>query len=219
MRTLGIIPARKGSKRLKGKNIKNLYGRPLIEWTMLQAYQSTLTDVVVASDSKKALSLGINYDYIPVPLPKKLTKDWSSIYDVILYVLDKFCDKYDIVALLEPTSPLRKKNDIDDAINLLVKNTNIADSVVSVGEIGLEKPHLAMEKTGKYVRFIWSSDAEKYYFPYGVAYVSKTKPLYKCKTFYQKRTLPYLIESWQNYEVNTLQDLKTVEAIMKWKNF
>ena len=59
MRTLGIIPARKRSKRLKGKNIRSLYGIPLVEWTMRQAYQSeTLTDVIVATDSKKVASLG-----------------------------------------------------------------------------------------------------------------------------------------------------------------
>lgn len=219
MKILAIIPARKGSKRLPDKNKKDLLGKPLIQWTIEQAKMSKLiTRIVVDSDDEEILKFADSFGVDCFTRIPDLAKDSSSIYDAIFYELDFIKEKegkeYDIVVLLEPTSPLRKDNDIDNAIQNLLDDYENTDSVVSVGEIQLEKPCLAMKFNGKGIGFYNGSDIGERYFPYGVCYLSKVETLREYKSFYQMRTVPYFLERWQNYEVNDIYDLVCVEAIM-----
>ena len=223
---IAIIPARGGSKGLLGKNIKILAGKPLIARTIEQAKKSKLIDkLIVNTDSKKIAKIAQKYGAeVPFLRPKKLAQAKSSIYDVIFHTLDWFEKrgfKFDLVVLLEPTSPLRKENDIDDAIKLFLKNYKRADSLVSVGEIHLENPSITLKRDGKYIKpyiktdFSRRQELPKAYFPYGVIYLSKARTLKKYRKFYQKRTMPYFIERWQNYEIDDIYDFICVEAIFK----
>jgi RimJ/RimL family protein N-acetyltransferase len=125
--------------------------------------------------------------------------------------------------LIEPTSPLRKKNDIDDAMKLFIKKYDKADSLVSLGEIHLENPFLAKKVEQGYVKplinnkksFSQRQQLPKVYFPYGVIYLSKIEALRKHRSFYQKRTIPYFIERWQNYEVDDFYDYVCVDRMEK----
>ncbi|MGZ7120140.1 MAG: hypothetical protein ACXVH2_10550, partial [Methanobacterium sp.] len=128
---------------------------------------------------------------------------------------------YDILVLLEPTSPLRKKDDIDKAINIFLKENYRSDSLVSLGKVHLEDPVIMKKVDSGLVKpFIdvnmHQSDFEAY-FPYGVIYLSKIDKLLQNKTFYQDHTVPYLIERWQNYEVDDIYDFICIESIMKLK--
>jgi len=84
---------------------------------------------------------------------------------------------------LEPTSPLRKDNDLDNAIELFIKNIDKADSLVSVGEVQLENPYIMKKIEDGYVKpFIKSEQSiyqrqqlPKVYFPYSVIYLSKVE--------------------------------------------
>jgi len=223
---IAIIPARSGSKGLPGKNIKILAGKPLIVWTIEQAKKSNLIDkLIVNTDSKKIAKIAQRYGAgDPFLRPKELARDKSSIYDVIFHALDWFKkngSEFDIVVLLEPTSPLRKEKDIDDAIKLFLKNYKQADSLVSVGEIHLENPSITLKIDRKRLKpymetdFSRRQELTKAYFPYGVIYLSKVEMLKKYRKFYQKRTMPYLIERWQNYEIDDIYDFICVETILK----
>lgn len=223
---IAIIPARGGSKGLPKKNIKILLGKPLIAWTIEKAKKSKLIDkLIVNTDSKKIAEIAQKYGAeVPFLRPKELAQDKSSIYDVIFHTLDWFKkngSKFDIVILLEPTSPLRKEEDIDDAIKLFLKNYKRADSLVSVGEIHLENPSITLKIDRKYVKpymktdFSRRQELPKVYFPYGVIYLSKIGMLKKYRKFYQKRTIPYLIERWQNYEIDDIYDFICIEAVLK----
>jgi CMP-N-acetylneuraminic acid synthetase len=216
-KVLGIIPARGGSKRLPNKNFKDICGEPLINWSIYQAEKSKLLDrFIVNTDSREIaiIARGNNAD-VPFLRESKLAQDKSSIYDVIFDTLERL-PGYDVVALLEPTSPLRKDDDIDKAIQLLLDNYKDTDSVVSVGEIQLEDPYLAKYQNGKYIDSLLNDGTgEKTYFPYGVIYLSKVEALKKYKTFYQERTMPYFIERWQNYEIDDMCDFLCVKAIME----
>ncbi len=228
IKIIAIIPARGGSKGLPGKNIKHLLGKPLIAWTIQSAKKSKLIDtLIVNTDDKEIASVAEKYGAkVPFLRPKKLARDNSSTYDVIFHTLDWFEKKglnFDVVILLEPTSPLRKDEDIDNAIKLFLKNYNKADSLVSMGEVHLENPFITLKIKGKYARPIFKTNfsqrqkLEKSYFPYGVIYLSKVKALRKYKKFYQKKTIPYLIERWQNYEIDDIFDFLCVKAILKQK--
>lgn len=229
MKVVAIIPARGGSKGLPGKNIRPLFGKPLIAWTIEQAQHSKYIDeIFVSTDDSDIASVAKNYGInIPFLRPKHLALDDSPTIDLINHTLEWFKDMgafFDIVVLLEPTSPLRKKTDIDDAVRLFLQKATYYDSLVSVGEVHMEKPHIQKSIQNNLVTpFINSKEIKYYqrqqipvtYFPYGVIYLSKTHSLIESQSFYQEKTMAYYIERWQNYEIDDIFDFLCVEAILK----
>ena len=227
---IAIIPARGGSKGLPKKNVKEIMGKPLIAWTIEQALASKYLDKIVVSTDNEEIKL-ISEKYgaeVPFLRPKVLARDDSPTIDVIMHAINWFEKReeyFDIIVLLEPTSPLRKEDDIDNAIELFIKNIDKADSLVSVGDVHLENPYIMKKFEKGYVKSFIEINEEIYqrqqlpkvYFPYGVIYLSKTDALKKYKTFYQERTIPYYIERWQNYEVDDIYDFICAEAIIKYK--
>ena len=154
---LAIIPARGGSKGLPGKNIKKLAGKPLIAWTIDQAKKSKYIDkLIVSTDSKEIAEISKKYGAeIPFLRSKKLAQDNSSIYDVIFDAINWFKKNnidFDLIILLEPTSPLRENNDIDNAVELFINNWDKANSLVSVSEIHLENPFITLKIKGKFIK-------------------------------------------------------------------
>lgn len=227
---IAIIPARGGSKGLPRKNIKPLLGKPLVAWTIEQAKNSKYVNkVVVSTEGKEIAEISRGYGAeVPFLRPEELARDDSPTLDTIMHAIDWFekrGESFDIVVLLEPTSPLRKKDDLDNAIELFIKNIDKADSLVSVGEVYLENPYIMKRVENGYVKPFIEIDENIYqrqqlpkvYFPYGVVYLSKTDTLKKYKTFYQEKTIPYFIERWQNYEIDDIYDFICVEAIIKHK--
>lgn len=222
---LALIPARGEPRGIPDKNIVEVRGKPLIAHTIKAARDAKSIDkVVVATDNEKIAKVARRYNTEVVRLPKNLTGDKSPIIGSTLYVLkqlEKQGEVYDALALLEPTSPLRKEGDIDSAIKILLKNYNKTDAVVSLGEIHLESPYIMKKiKKGFIKPLIVEKNIQrqllpKVYFPYGVIYLCKTRVLKKQKTFYPKRIMPYLIERWQNYEVDDIFDLICVRTIMQ----
>lgn len=226
---LALIPARGRSKGLPGKNIKTLLGKPLIAWTIEQARASKYIDkVLVSTDDERIAKISKRYEAeVPFTRPPQLARDSSATIDVILHALmffEKQGQKYDFLILLEPTSPLRGVNDLDSAIKILIDNEEKADSLVSLGEVHLENPFITKLIVEGYVKPLIKEGLKEHlqrqrlpkaYFPYGVIYASKVAVLKDERTFYQKRTIPYVIERWQNYEIDDIWDFLCVEAILK----
>ena len=226
---LAIIPARGGSKGLPRKNIKLLHEKPLIAWSIEQASKCIYIDTIhVSTEDTEIASTAEKYGAdIPFLRPIKLAKDNSSSMDVINYTLGQFQSLgkiYDYLILLEPTSPLRKNNDLDLAIKKLISNEERANSLVSVGEIQLENPFISKVIKNGFVKplidksenaITQRQEYPKTYFPYGVIYMSKVTKLKELKSFYQEKTIPYIIERWQNYEIDDIYDFLCVETIMK----
>ncbi len=228
---LALIPARGGSKGLPRKNIRPLLGKPLIAWTIEQAKASKYIDrVVVSTDDEEIAEIARKYGAeVPFMRPKELARDDSPTIDAILHALEFFSkrgENFDLLALLEPTSPLRKKGDIDRGIELLINSGNKATAVVSVGKVTLEHPAIMKVITEEgLLKNFWDVPENIYqrqqlpdvYFPYGVLYLSYVDALLKYHTFYQPKTLPLFIERWQNYEIDDYYDFLCIEAIMKYK--
>jgi CMP-N-acetylneuraminic acid synthetase len=121
---LALIPARSGSEGLPGKNIKPLAGKPLIAWTIEQARGSRYIDrIITSTDSKKIAEIAKKYgSETPFLRPPSLATADSKGMDVILHALEwlRINDKpSDMIIYLQPTSPLRASEDIDNAIRLL----------------------------------------------------------------------------------------------------
>ena len=228
---LALIPARGGSKSLPGKNIKRLCGKPLIAWTIEKAKASrSLMRVVVSTDSPEIAEISQRYGAeVPFLRPPELSRNDSPTLDAVFHALDWFTqnqqEMFDAVALLEPTSPLRKAGDIDGAIASLSTNWDRADAVVTLGAVQLEHPFIVKKVEDGYVVPLITQESRAYqrqqlppvYFPYGVMYLVKTETLRQERTFYPRRTIPYFIERWQNYEIDDLYDFLGVEAIMQYQ--
>ena len=135
MEVLGVIPARGGSKGIPRKNLATLGGRPLIAHTCDAVQESRrLTRVVVSTDDEEvaatARRLGVD---VPFLRPAALAADDTPMLDVLIDLvttLEHQGYRPDVVVLLQPTSPFRRAEHIDAAIELLVESQ--ADSVVSV---------------------------------------------------------------------------------------
>lgn len=131
-RFLAIIPARSGSKRLPRKNLLPLQGVPLVAWTLQAAKRSrSLDKVILSTDSPEiagvAKSMGLE---VPFLRPAHLATDTASAEDVVKHALDSCAERYDYLVLLQPTSPLRTEKEIEQAIEMAVKQN--APAVVSV---------------------------------------------------------------------------------------
>lgn len=231
-RTLAIIPARGGSKGLPGKNIMNIAGHPLINWTINAAKESKLvTEHVVSTDNITIKEVAEKCGgHVPFLRPESLSGDKVTSADVVLHCIEFFENQrifFDNIVLLEPTSPLRTIHDIDNALKLLYENYNKIDGVVSVGKIHLENPAIV-----KYVhnnllfpielknindKITRRQDYPDFYFPYGVLYIIKTEILKKYRSFYTSKIMPYYIERWQNYELDDIYDFYAIEAILRTK--
>lgn len=135
MNILGIIPARAGSKRVSGKNVKLLCGRPLIEYAIQASVESQLLNrIVVSSDSDTVLSIAANYPSVcALQRPPALAEDNSPAIDYVRHALDVYQSKgehFSHIVIIQPTSPLTRAEDIDNTIQLLL--TSEADSAVSI---------------------------------------------------------------------------------------
>lgn len=132
-KVLGLIPARGGSKGLPRKNIRLLVGRPLISWTINSALKSKyINSVVVSTDDREIAEISRKCGAeVPFFRPKKLSQDKSLRNEVILHALNKI-KGFDYVVLLQPTSPLRTSECIDQAFKEFIESG--ASSCVSVTE-------------------------------------------------------------------------------------
>ena len=136
MRVLGIIPARGGSKRLPRKNVQPLGGKPLVAWSIEAARQSKLISrLVVSSDDDEVLAIAEQYDSrLAVRRPVEISQDKSPAIEYMrhaLATLEKAGEgPFDVVVILQPTSPFTTADDIDATISLLEESG--ADTAVSV---------------------------------------------------------------------------------------
>lgn len=118
---LGLIPARGGSKGVPNKNIKRIYGKPLIVWTIERALQSNLIDeVIVSTDSEDIAAVAKENGVRVMMRPAEFATDTASTQDVMYYTLSKA--PADILVLLQPTSPCRSKGLIDECIREFIEN-------------------------------------------------------------------------------------------------
>lgn len=227
---LAIVPARGGSKGLPGKNIRELCGKPLIAWSIGAGLNSSSVDeVVISTDSGEIAEISKQYGgSVPFLRPAELASDTATTFDAIKHTIDYYKNNlhqtYDYIVLLEPTSPLREKNDLDEMIQKIVALEDDFDAIVSLGEVH-EHPSIMKQVEGKMIQSYCAElamasrrqDNQPAYFPYGVAYIVKTKTLLEEKTFYPKRTTHHIIKRYQCYEIDDIYDFLAIENIMKYE--
>lgn len=136
MNTIGIIPARGGSKGIPKKNITPFLGEPLIVHTIQQALQSNrLDEVFVSTDDEEIASTSKEAGATVIDRPSEIAGDRDPTEDALIHTLDVLNEdgiNPKIVVLLQCTSPLRRENDIDNATAMVAKDRY--DSVLSACE-------------------------------------------------------------------------------------
>lgn len=134
MKTLYLIPARGGSKGVPKKNIKNLNGKPLINYTIdVARLLAEDADICVSTDCEETIAVVKGHGLaVPFVRPKYLSEDKSGTYEVLLHAIDHFKSKgmhYDNIMLLQPTSPFRTGQHLKDVLAMYSFDL---DMVVSV---------------------------------------------------------------------------------------
>lgn len=230
-KVIAIIPARGGSKGLPRKNILMLAGKPLIAWTIEQANCSKYIDkVIVSTEDDEISEIARKYEAeIPFLRPTELARDDSPTIDSIIHAINWFEEKghyFDIVVLLEPTSPLRDVVDIDKCIEMLISHP-AAKAIVSVAKLESAHPEFNMiindegliRKLNGTTTFnvLRRQELEDIYFFEGSVYISEIPSLKQKRTFYHESTLAYVVPKYKSIEVDEISDLICIEALMKAK--
>ncbi len=160
VRVLAVIPARGGSKGIPRKNLADLCGKPLIEYSIRAGLDAaSITRLLVSTDDHEiadvARALGAD---VPFMRPAHLATDTAHSLPVVQHAVaaaeEEEGSRYDVIVLLQPTTPLRTAKDIDDGIGLL--GSSGADSVVSVVDVGANHPYRMkqIEADGRLVNFV-----------------------------------------------------------------
>ncbi len=143
MRVLGVVIARGGSKGIPNKNIHDLCGQPLIQYTADAALAAKRLDrVILTTECDQIAGIGRQCGLeVPFMRPNELAQDDTPSLPVIQHAV-RFCeaggDRFDAILTLQPTNPLRRPSDIDGSIELL--ESSGADSVISFVDIGEKHP-------------------------------------------------------------------------------
>lgn len=225
---IAIIPARGGSKGILGKNIKLLDGKPLIAYTIEAALQSKCLDrIIVSTDDKKIAEVSKKYGAEIIKRPKFLAGDKAKTIDAVFHVFDALeREKYvfDFLVLLQPTSPLRTAKDIKEAIELF-QNTS-PELLVSVYKME-PPPYWCFRIEKNYLKPIFGlkyfkprGEVPEAYMPNGAIYISSPKFLRKNKSFYAKKSLPYIMPKEKSVDIDYPIDFRLAELLIKKnKNF
>lgn len=225
MKILVLIPARGGSKRLPGKNIRLLGGKPLIVWSIDVARGiPEICDILVTTDDPAIAAICSKAGaYVPWLRPAELATDTASSVDVTLHALDWYeAEKgvVDGVLLLQPTSPFRTKETVRKGIELFGKNGQQAVLGVSPTHA---HPMWMLKKEGEYlVPFMQehgfgtrSQDLPPAFIVNGSFYLISPAELRACQSFVGVKTMPLIIESLQEaLDIDTEWDFKMAEAIL-----
>jgi len=221
---LAIIPARGGSKGLPKKNLYPVNGKPLIVYTIEAALKSkSITKTIVSSDDAKTLELSKNHGAEIVKRQAKYASDEASSESVILDTLKQLRnagESFDIIVLLQPTSPLRSSADIDNAIQTMYDQN--ANAVISVINIGIKpfKSYYLNEKG--FLQGVYNNetpnlrrqDLPDAYLPTGAIYAVFTKIFLRTKSLLPLNTVPYIMEKYKSIDIDIIDDITRVENVL-----
>ena len=225
MNILGVIPARGGSKEIKNKNLKKISGKSLLQISIETSKKSKyLTKLILTSDSDKIIANGKKFNVeIPFKRKKYLSGDKSNIYDVIRDAL-KRSEKYyniifDLIVILQPTTPFRTAKQIDECIKMLLKFNS--DACITIKEPDYP-PHWTLKLKNNKLSFLMKSnlnftrrqDAPKTYIPAGSVYVLKKECLMKLKkNLPNQNTLGLVVSAKEGINIDNIYQLELARKL------
>lgn len=226
MRILAIIPARGGSKRLPGKNIRTLGDKPLICWSIDVAKDITeICEILVSTDDNEIAAVSAAAGaLVPWLRPANLATDTASTVDVVLHALDWYEEKYgdvDGILLLQPTSPFRTKDSVRNGIEAFKNNRQRTVVGVSPAEnhpmwtLKIEDGGLVpfMADHGLNMR---SQDLPPAYSVNGSLYLISPKELRSNNSFFNEQPTPIIINKHtEALDIDTEADWITATSALQ----
>lgn len=225
MRILALITARGGSKRLPGKNIRSLGGKPLIVWSIVVAKGiPEICDILVTTDDSEIAKVARQAGaLVPWLRPAELATDTATSADACLHALDWYENekgKVDGLLLLQPTSPFRSRGSVLSGIDLFCVHQRRPVVGVSFAE---SHPMWCFQVEGTIMRpfikgggmHVRSQDLPPAYVVNGAFYLLAPEDLRRCKSFYYDDMVPLVIERpEESIDIDTEWDWKMAEMVV-----
>ena len=224
---LGLIPARGGSKGLPQKNIKPFHGKPLIAYAIEEARNTPeINEVIVNTDDPTIARIAKEHGAtIPFMRPKNLAQDTTPMIQVIKHTITWYKQNktpIDTIILLQPTSPLRTRTHIKEALQLYFKyqRKNPETTVVSVTPskhhpywmYTIHDTHLQAFLPEKPL-ITRRQDLPKVYALNGAIYIAPSHVIMKDSTLITPHTIPYIMNPYESIDIDNNYDFKIAEAL------
>jgi len=220
---LAVIPARGGSKGLPRKNVLKAGGKPLIAWTIEAARRAKYLDrVIVSSEDPEILRVAARYGCeAPFVRPAELSRDDTPGVAPVLHALRALPEKYDLVVLLQPTSPLRAAADIDACVELCVNGR--FESCVSVTQPDKSPYWMFLRRSNGTIKPLLGGkrsaarrqDLPKAYALNGAVYAATVKSLQRDRSFITRRTAAWEMPAERALDIDTRADLQKLRLRLR----
>ena len=224
-RLYAIVPARGGSKGIPRKNLYKINGVTLVELAIRLAKACARVDTVyVSTDDPEIHAIAATYGCATPSLrPVELATDAARTTDVIRHLVETgVLGANDCIMLLQPTTPLRTRVDINAVCDLLESRWQEADAVVSVCAIDGPHPYKAQMICDGYLRSLFDRDSSvarqslpPTYIPNGAFYFGKLAVLDVEDTFIPARSLPYVMSAMTSVNLDGPLDIVLLEALLE----
>lgn len=225
MKILVIIPARGGSKGIPHKNIKPFNDKPLIYYTIDCARAiCDDEDICVSTDDPEIISVVEQYNLkVPFVRPAELATDTAGTYEVLLHALNYYEQQgkhYDVVMLLQNTSPFRKKEHVKEALKLYTPDV---DMVVSVKECAANPYYCVFEENEEGYLHVCKGngnifrrqDAPKVYEYNGAIYIMNAETLKTTHMHKMQKRVKYVMDDRSSFDLDTMWDWQMAEMMAK----
>lgn len=226
MKVLAIIPARGGSKGVPRKNVKLLGGIPLIVHAINCAKESSRVNKIVISTDCEEISVIAKENSCEVIMrPNDLASDTSNVVLTVEHAYKTLNEDFDIIVLLQPTSPLRTGKDFDSIIEMFESETKL-DGVISV--VPFDDLHPArmynLGMNNELIPFIKDSesmrrqDLNPVFYRNGCFYAVKSQSFFTEKSFMVKNKKAYIMDAEWLVNIDTPRDFKIASIIYEeWR--
>lgn len=220
MKTIAIIPARGGSKRLPGKNVLPLAGKPLVAHSIEFAKKhSFISEVYVSTDDDEIKKVALHFGAKVIDRPVAISGDFEPTITALQHVLEVIGDEVENVILLQATNPLRPEFLLNEAFELFEKN-----NLESLFTVSRDEHKLGKIEDGKFVPFNYkpgqrSQDLEPLYFENGLLYIAKAS-LIQEGILMSENSFPMLVNHpFAKVDIDTQEDFDYAEYLInKFKN-
>lgn len=223
MRIVALVPARGGSKGIKGKNVRHFCGRPLLEWAV-DVGMNTCDQTYVTTEDPFVAVVAADAGASVILRPESLAEDDTPMLSVVTHAIMDI--EADIIVLLQPTQPLRTVRHVHEALALLDKTH--ADSVVSVVQVPAHySPDYVMRinSEGCLEAFLRWTDAmptrrqacREAYSRDGTVYAMKRETI-EAGSLYGEESLPLVIPANESVNIDTEEDWQRAEELKELQN-
>lgn len=220
-----FIPARKGSTRVKSKNMRHVNGKPLIEWTF-QSLHIKGEEVMVSTNDPDVMELARAYGLQIFKRPDYLCEPDSKMSDVLFHALPRFCG-HNEACVLYPTNPLRTAGHLVSARNLWKAKGSNQRTLMSVTSVDHRPYGLMSVDEGGFLKcnhpkgedFYQSQGMPISYRANGAifiipVFILETRDI-NSQLFNNRRTIPFVMDAVSGFEVDEEHDLDVASALLK----